>query len=466
MAEPCTDRSGDDKPTGVRFRTADEGGPRIRIVRGEGCSAEIVTVERRQHLPYRIDRARLVVRAPPEEEVIMTADAPTAALVAERYGVPAWLIERSATARAQASHTTVDAVYATWAGATAAAPTPETTTAPAATPATEATPETPATPEAAPEPAETTGLTGAGLLAAVAEARGLPESMIERSAKARAGAAGVDLDAVLHEWAEDEGLIAPSPSPAATPPKASDGTSEPEPAATPAAPTAPPAPAAAAVGLSGAALLTAVAEARGMPESLTERSAQARAKKEGVTVDDVLNEWAQEAGLTTTPTEPAAAEAAPAPAHAPVAAPAAPSATEAEPATAVGTAVETPPETDTEPGTAPERTRTWPGAFTVGTIAALVLLLTIVALAVFVEVPDVLTEAPVYILGLEPFLTYLDPFIALVIIPGVVLASLVVLAFVALHPGTKPSLRRLAVVVLGYLVLTIVALTIVGALRS
>jgi mono/diheme cytochrome c family protein len=44
-------------------------------------------------------------------------------------------------------------------------------------------------------------------------------------------------------------------------------------------------------------LLDAVAEARGMPGSLVERSAGARAKKTGGSTDDVLREWAAEAGI-------------------------------------------------------------------------------------------------------------------------------------------------------------------------
>ena len=64
-----------------------------------------------------------------------------------------------------------------------------------------------------------------------------------------------------------------------------------------AASSQPPAPSQTATGLTGAALLAAVAEARGMPESLVERSAKARAKKTDASLEDVLNEWALEAGV-------------------------------------------------------------------------------------------------------------------------------------------------------------------------
>ncbi len=45
-------------------------------------------------------------------------------------------------------------------------------------------------------------------------------------------------------------------------------------------------------------LLQRVAEIRGMPASLIERSAQARAEKEGISVEAVLAEWAGDTPAT------------------------------------------------------------------------------------------------------------------------------------------------------------------------
>ncbi len=64
--------------------------------------------------------------------------------------------------------------------------------------------------------------------------------------------------------------------------------------------------------------LAAAAEKMGMPEALVMRSAEAKAKAQGVAVDDLLREWA--GGEAAQP--PASAEAAPAAAPAPEAAPA------------------------------------------------------------------------------------------------------------------------------------------------
>ena len=66
-------------------------------------------------------------------------------------------------------------------------------------------------------------------------------------------------------------------------------------------------------------LLQKAAEAMGMPPSLAERSARARAEKEGTTVEAVLAEWAGEAAAAaeTTASEPTPQPAAEAPAPTP-----------------------------------------------------------------------------------------------------------------------------------------------------
>ncbi|MEA3502687.1 MAG: hypothetical protein U9R47_07920, partial [Actinomycetota bacterium] len=269
----------------------------------------------------------------------MTADLSAAALLSQTYGAPVWLFERSAAARAKASNSTVDAVLNSWKTATSNSPEEASSSQPPA-PSPEAEPEQASIsrpPAPSPEiepPADEEGggsqaLTGAALLTVVAEARGMPESIIERSAKARAGAAGVSLDDVLHEWAQEEGLEAASLQEAPRP-KATTISPLPTPAPKAQPPAAGPTAAPAAAALTGAALLTAVAEARGMPESLVERSAKARAKKTDTTVDDVLNEWAKEAGLATAGPQP--------PAAGPTAAPAAAALTGAALLTAVAEA--------------------------------------------------------------------------------------------------------------------------------
>ena len=197
-----------------------------------------------------------------------------------------------------------------------------------------------------------------------------------------------------------------------------------------------------------------------MPESLVERSATARAKKTDASLEDVLNEWALEAGLVAASPEEVASPQPPDPSPT------------AEAAVVEDTQddSQTPDARVQEAEATPEpisgSVHSWRHAVAIGAIAALVPLLILVALAVFVDVPSDLSEAPWYLLGLEPFLSYLEPFIALVIIPGVVLASIVILPIVAWNPAVHPSIRRVALMVLVFLALTIGLLTIIGALQT
>ena len=127
----------------------------------------------------------------------------------------------------------------------------------------------------------------------------IPEHILRRSAEARAKKEGRPVDEILAEMkgAPEE---ASSSQPQAASPKEADLSQAT--ADSPKAEASSSSPAGGGGGheLEGAVLLAAVAQARGMPESLTERSAKARAKKEGTTVDDVLAVWAAEAGISAT----------------------------------------------------------------------------------------------------------------------------------------------------------------------
>jgi ribosomal protein L12E/L44/L45/RPP1/RPP2 len=117
------------------------------------------------------------------------------------------------------------------------------------------------------------------LLNQIASDTGVPADLLERAARARANASGVDVDALVAGWAGGE-----APAPAA-PPLAP----EPTPAAD-----------------SGAGKL---------PEALVRRSAAARAKREGRSLDEVLVEM----GLSPEGETPAGPAAEPAAAEAPAA---------------------------------------------------------------------------------------------------------------------------------------------------
>ncbi|MEN8234458.1 MAG: hypothetical protein ABFR89_05990, partial [Actinomycetota bacterium] len=210
------------------------------------------------------------------------------------------------------------------------------------------------------------------------------------------------------------------------------------------------APTPAAVALSGAALLTAVAEARGMPESLVERSAKARAKKTDTTVEDVLNEWAREEGLVSSPSGGGVSDE-----GADGGGQAAPATTASGGVTEADAAVQE-PAAALEP--APEAKRKL-HSLVIAAIAAVGIALVLSVLMAFVDVPSSSADAPWYTAGLEPF-------VAVVILPAVLLVAIVAAGFVAWSPRIKPSIRRFALLVLAFLVVAIVVFLSVGALLA
>jgi len=146
------------------------------------------------------------------------------AAAAQTLNAPISMVERSAAARAAADGVAIEDVLRAWssggeivAGAPAAEPdVPSEVPVAAAEPATAPVPTAPA-------PAL---LDDAAIVAAAAEKMGLPESMVKRSAAARAKAQGVDADAVLREWAGVDASGVPPATGSATPVPA---TTEPPP---------------------------------------------------------------------------------------------------------------------------------------------------------------------------------------------------------------------------------------------
>ena len=146
---------------------------------------------------------------------------------------------------------------------------------------------------------------------------GVPAELLQRAAAARAEADGRTTEAVIAEWSGGE-------PPAATPAPAAAGETEPIPDAS-GLPSA--------ESLIGEALVTAAAEAKGIPASLTERSARARAEADGISVEQVMRDWVVEARLATVGVAAAPAPTTPEPAATPAVAPATPAAEELAAAT-------------------------------------------------------------------------------------------------------------------------------------
>lgn len=250
--------------------------------------------------------------------------------VAEMRGMPASLVERSAQARATETGTTVEAVLRDWAGEAEESPAPaeddDASSPPAADEGDTADPSL-ASPTA--EPAVPGEITEDYLVTLAAEAKRMPEKLVRTSAQTRAEHSGLSLEVILADWAnvdlkdlKQQAAQAPqeaAKAPKAAEPETSDAPDAPAESADTESSSAAPAAAAGAM-ISVEALLDQVAEERGMPASLTKRSAEARAKETGGTLESVLAEWAgiDPATVGSTDAPPAAA-----PAETPVETPAA-----------------------------------------------------------------------------------------------------------------------------------------------
>ena len=345
----------------------------------------------------------------------------------------------------------------------------------------------------------------------------IPEHILRRSAEARAKKEGRPVDEILAEMkgATEEG---DRPEEAASP---EAGDRQQATGDSPKAETSSSSPSGGGVaggggggqGLEGAALLAVVAEARGMPESLTERSAKARAKKEGSTVEAVLQEWAAEAGLNVRVAEaatpvppdegrgdaeersddaggqpPAAGTptgaALPMPARVPT-----PDSTQVAATAAIATidggADHSDAKSDrlltviragevqrirSEPT---DRVNVWPHLLAIEFVALLVVLILLITLAVFLEAPLLEfanfneqpnpSKAPWYFLGLQELLAYFDPQVAGIIIPGFGLAALALIPYIDKNPSVRPSHRKLAIMIFTFFIMAAAVLTIFGS---
>ncbi len=250
-----------------------------------------------------------------------------------------------------------------------------------------------------------------------------------------------------------------------------------------------------------------------IPESLLRRSAEAKAKALGVPVEQVLAEMRGEAPPTTVPaaseptppptqpSEPAAAPAAePAPAPAePAPAPAAVAVAErAEGERPLAAAVS--PRPIAPPTNAPagvrtqrlltvvkaraiqqvkaepqDKVNTWPHLVLIEFAALLGMLAFLVVLSMIIQSPLLdpanfnatpnPSKAPWYFLGLQELLSYFDPQVAGVMVPGVAgVVGFMAIPYVDRNPSTKPSDRKYAIMMYTVFLCGAATLTIIGVL--
>jgi len=300
----------------------------------------------------------------------------------------------------------------------------------------------------------------------------IPESLLRRTAEIRSKAEGREFEEVLAELrsgapAPATPTAVPAP-PAAVPPAAVPPAAVP-PAAPPpplAAPVPEPVPVAAAAASTDGPDLASLADQTGVPAHLLERSFRARAKAEG---RDYVSPGAGGAAPTTPqPAAPAAGGgAAAAPAVAAV--PAIPEGVRTQRLLTVvkAGAIQ---QIKKEPT---DKVNTWPHLVAIEFVALMVVTAALFVFSVFVDAPLLEfanfndqpnpSKAPWYFLGLQELLSYFDPQVAGVIIPGFGLAGLAFIPYIDRNPSVRPSDRKLAIMIFTFFVMAASILTIFGS---
>jgi menaquinol-cytochrome c reductase cytochrome b/c subunit len=251
------------------------------------------------------------------------------------------------------------------------------------------------------------------------------------------------------------------------------------------------------------AAAAAAAAGSKIPEALLRRSAEAKAKATGRPVEEILAEMSGGAPVEPAPVvevpvpvveKPAAAAAAAAP---PTGEPTAP-AQAPTPAGDRTTTITAPPVAapqGTPEGVRPQRLLTvvrakaiqqvkaeptdkvsvWPHLLLIEFVALLGVTAFLTVLSVILQAPllDLAnfnltpnpSKAPWYFLGLQELLSYFDPQIGGVTVPGVVgLLGLMAIPYVDRNPSTKPSDRKFAIMFFTFFLVASATLTMLGTL--
>ena len=365
-------------------------------------------------------------------------------------GIPEEILRRTAEARAKATGRDVEDVLAEMKGEAPA----------------EAAPPT-AQPEAvavAPAPA------GGSTPLPVGAIPKIPESLLRRTAEIRAKAQGRDVEEILTELRKGAPPPAAAPQPAVPPPAVASPTPA-APAVGPdvAPPAVEPAPAVAAVAAAAAPAgdggpdLATLAEQTGIPAHLLERSLRARAGAEGRAYVPPGSGAAPEA----VPVAAAAAGGGAAPAAAPAAAIPEGVRTQRLLTVVKAGAIQ---QVKAEPT---DKVNTWPHLVAIEFVALMVVTAALFVFSVFVDAPLLEfanfndqpnpSKAPWYFLGLQELLSYFDPAVAGVVIPGFGLAGIAMVPYIDRNPSVRPSDRKLAIMIFTFFLIASGILTIFGS---
>jgi hypothetical protein len=207
-----------------------------------------------------------------------------------------------------------------------------------------------------------------------------------------------------------------------------------------------------------------------VPEHLLRRSAEAKAKATGVPFDQI---WAEmTGGVAPAPAGGAGAATAVATAPAPAAAPAALAIPEGVRTQRLLTVVKAKAiqQVKKEPT---DKVSVWPHLLAIEFVALLVVMGLLIVFSIFQDAPLLQlanpnaqpnpSKAPWYFLGLQELLSYFDPQVAGVLIPGLGLAGLAIIPYIDRNRSTRPSDRKFAIMVFTFFVVAAAILTILGS---
>ena len=209
-----------------------------------------------------------------------------------------------------------------------------------------------------------------------------------------------------------------------------------------------------------------------IPEHLLRRSAEAKAKALGLPVEQVMAEMLGESA-------PAAVPAAATPPEAASAAPSAPAAATVAPTIPEGVRTQrmlTVVKAKAIQGAKREPTdkvNVWPHLLAIEFVALLVVLGLLIVFSVYQDAPLLElanpneqpnpSKAPWYFLGLQELLSYFDPQVAGVLIPGLGLAGLALIPYIDRNKSTRPADRKFAIMMFTFFVVSAAILTIIGS---
>ncbi|MCL1602029.1 MAG: menaquinol-cytochrome c reductase cytochrome b subunit [Actinomycetia bacterium] len=262
----------------------------------------------------------------------------------------------------------------------------------------------------------------------------LPDSLLRRSAEARAKAEGRPVDEIL---AEMKGEAPPAPAPPAA------ASSQPSDAG-------------------GGRDLAAESGTYGVPVPLLERSMFARAKADGTPVPAMAGVGAPAAAASAVSSQPSAAPAPQAPSGPPPGVRTQRLLTVVKAGAIQGT--------EKEPQ---DKVNVWPHLLAIEFVALLVVLAALTLLSAFVDAPLLEfanfneqpnpSKAPWYFLGLQELLAYFDPMVAGIIIPTFGMIALAFIPYVDRNPSVRPSDRKFAIAVFTVFFMAAAVVTIFGS---